>query len=82
MKDCLGEWIEPTIMDEQYATAAGLSASFIRSFLYNGAIILDNIGIDKCGAPSTLAHTYNAGFAIEGLSVWADVSKDSALQTL
>ncbi|CAL1699053.1 unnamed protein product [Somion occarium] len=62
--------------DEKYATAAEASAEFIRTFMYNGTIIIDTITLATC-AVSTLPVTYNSGFFIEGVSVLADVTQNT-----
>lgn len=57
-------------LEPQYQAAAELSAAFIQSQLYNGAVIMDTITVATCHR-STILVTYNSGFAIEGLSVLA-----------
>lgn len=67
--------------DTKYRDAAELSATFIKSQLYNGIIIADTITLGNCEV-SQLAITYNPGFFIEGLSVYADVTGSTEWKTL
>lgn len=60
-------------LEPQYQAAAELSAAFIQSQMYDGAVIMDAIDVASCYV-STLLVTYNSGFTIEGLSVLASKS--------
>ncbi|KAI0074074.1 hypothetical protein K474DRAFT_1710153 [Panus rudis PR-1116 ss-1] len=62
--------------DNKYGDAAELSAAFIKNHLYNGTIIMDTITLAGC-ANNGLSVTYNSGFFIEGLSVYANVTGNS-----
>ncbi|KAL4246403.1 hypothetical protein ABKN59_009154 [Abortiporus biennis] len=65
---------------QQFADAAELSAQFIKNQLYNGTIVGDTITLNNC-FPSFLPVTYNQGFFIEGLSVYANVTNNSTWTT-
>lgn len=67
--------------ESKYRDAAELSATFIKSQLYNGTIIIDTITLANC-AVSELPVTYNPGFFIEGLSVYANVTGSTEWKTL
>ena len=61
----------------QYATAAELSAGFIKNHMYNGTIIIDTYDLTVCGVVEPFSpYTYNSAFYIEGLAVWANVTKN------
>ncbi|KAI0071040.1 hypothetical protein K474DRAFT_1712803 [Panus rudis PR-1116 ss-1] len=62
-----------------YASAAGLSAEFILSQLYDGTIIRDGINLGTCHL-STGIFTYNSGYAIEGLTVYSNVTGNSTMK--
>ncbi|KAI0078574.1 hypothetical protein K474DRAFT_882513 [Panus rudis PR-1116 ss-1] len=64
-----------------YASAAGLSAEFIMSQLYDGTIIRDGIILVDCGL-ETLVITDNSGFVIEGLTVYSNVPGNSTMKAL
>ena len=67
----------------QSLAAAEASANFIINLLFNGKIILDSTGLNKCDfRPDNQEVSYNSGFAIEGLSVLADITKNTTLQIL
>ena len=65
----------------QYDNAATLSAEFIKAHLYNGTIIVDSIALVDCTV-ITSAVTYNSGFFIDGLSVYANYTNNSDWSTL
>lgn len=68
-------------LESRYASVAELTAQFIRSHLFNGTIVLDMIDLPTCrGFDTTL--TYDSGFAIEGLGVYASVTKDPMWSSL
>lgn len=60
--------------DEEYLSAAVLSATFISDQLYNGVVILDTIDLGTC-TRSMLLKTYNSGLTIDGLSVLAGLNR-------
>ncbi|KAJ3481300.1 hypothetical protein NLI96_g7761 [Meripilus lineatus] len=59
-----------------YRDAADLSANFIKANLFNGAIVNDTISLNGC-ALTTQIVTYNSGFFIEGLAIYANVTQNS-----
>lgn len=67
--------------NQTYANAAELSAQFITSQLYNGTIILDSVSLMDCSLGHDLV-TYNSGLFIEGLSVYADITRNATWTTL
>ncbi len=67
--------------DPKYAPVAELTAQFIRSHLYNGTIVLDVIDLSTCHAFDYVL-TYDSGFFIEGLAVYASVTRSSSWSSL
>jgi len=65
--------------DSKYTNAALQSAKWIESHNINADnIILDTVNSHDCTrSPATWLFTYNSGKYVEGLSVLADITKDS-----
>ncbi|KZV73157.1 hypothetical protein PENSPDRAFT_733138, partial [Peniophora sp. CONT] len=64
-----------------YQQAAQLSLDFIIKNLWNGTIVYDNITLSSCTfTPNPF--TLNQAWFIEGLAVWANVTRNSTLTTL
>lgn len=70
--------------DSKYTNAALLSAKWIEAHNINADhIVLDTVnGHDCTRSPATWLFTYNSGKYVEGLSVLADVTRDSHWTTL
>ncbi|KAJ3476801.1 hypothetical protein NLI96_g10910 [Meripilus lineatus] len=64
--------------DPKYQSAAALTLQFIRSHLYNGTIILDKMYLSNCVVFND-SWTYNTGFFVEGLSIYANLTQDMSL---
>ncbi|KAI0314523.1 hypothetical protein OF83DRAFT_1267414, partial [Amylostereum chailletii] len=74
----LSAYLYEATLDSKYSVAAELSAKYIETHLYNGTIITDAFNVGTCVSPANDAVlTYNSGFAIEGFSVWANITKSS-----
>ena len=67
--------------DPKYRTAVELSAQFVKSHLYNGAVILDTITLSDCQNTNQVI-TYNTGYFLEGLSIYVNVTGNSTWSTL
>ncbi|KAI0078573.1 hypothetical protein K474DRAFT_882485 [Panus rudis PR-1116 ss-1] len=61
-----------------YSSAAGLSAQFILSHMYDGRFIKDGIDVGTCTL-ADLVITDNSGFTIEGLSVYSNVTGNTTM---
>ncbi|KZV77392.1 hypothetical protein PENSPDRAFT_747118 [Peniophora sp. CONT] len=59
-----------------YKDAARLSLQFIKNQLWNGTIVYDTIRLSDCVIDTGTILTYNQAWLIEGLSVYANVTKD------
>ncbi|KAJ3490784.1 hypothetical protein NLI96_g1179 [Meripilus lineatus] len=77
---CLSARLYEVTHDSKYAAAAELAAQFIMSQLYNGSIIQDTINLSNCSYNTGIG-SYNTGFFIEGLSVYANVTQNSTWTT-
>lgn len=77
----LSAYLYEATNQDQYHNAATLSAEFIKAHLYNGAIIIDSIALSDCAVVAE-AVTYNSGFFIDGLSVYANYTNNSDWSTL
>lgn len=77
----LSAYLYEATNQQQYYNAATLSAQFIKSQLYNGTIILDTVNVADCSLKPFVL-TYNSGFFIEGLSVYANHTGSSDWTTL
>ncbi|KAI0074082.1 hypothetical protein K474DRAFT_1710160 [Panus rudis PR-1116 ss-1] len=78
----LSAYLFEATSNQTYSTAAGLSASFIQSHLYDGVLIKGRITIgpgDCVSVPSGGGLTYNSGLMIEGLGVYANVTGNDTL---
>ncbi|KAJ3490789.1 hypothetical protein NLI96_g1197 [Meripilus lineatus] len=76
----LSAYLYEATNQDQYHNAATLSAEFIKAHLYNGAIIIDSIALSDCAVVAE-AVTYNSGFFIDGLSVYANYTNNSDWST-
>ncbi|VDB96010.1 unnamed protein product [Peniophora sp. CBMAI 1063] len=64
-----------------YHDSAQLSLEFILNYLWNGVFVYDTRYLDSCGV-QVKPFTMNQGWFVEGLSVWANVTKNGTLTTL
>ncbi|KZV61448.1 hypothetical protein PENSPDRAFT_759424 [Peniophora sp. CONT] len=68
--------------EQLYSDAAELSLNFVINHLWNGVYVQDSFVVASCQTDNTTMDTFNQAFFVEGLSVWANVTKNSALTTL
>ncbi|KAK7030961.1 hypothetical protein VNI00_013908 [Paramarasmius palmivorus] len=67
--------------NDTYRNAAMEAAEFIFSHLLNAqGVVLDTIKADTCTPSEEGAHSYNAGFFLEGLAILASFTKNSTLE--
>ncbi|KAJ3481290.1 hypothetical protein NLI96_g7755 [Meripilus lineatus] len=59
-----------------YREATELSANFIKANLFNGVIVSDTISLKGCAITTPIV-TYNSGFFIEGLAIYANVTQSA-----
>ncbi|KAJ3480126.1 hypothetical protein NLI96_g8573 [Meripilus lineatus] len=59
--------------DTKYYDAATLTATFIETQLYDKTVVTDGIGLVTC-YPDRLTLTYNSGYFIEALAIYAKVT--------
>ncbi|KZV73155.1 hypothetical protein PENSPDRAFT_683188 [Peniophora sp. CONT] len=64
-----------------YQQAAQLSLDFMINHLWNGTIVYDGIDAISC-QPTPKPFTLNQAWFVEGLSVWANVTRNDTLTTL
>ncbi|KAJ3477101.1 hypothetical protein NLI96_g10697 [Meripilus lineatus] len=69
----LSSYLFEATLEMEYRDAAELSAEFIKSQLFDGNIIKDGIDLSNC-LHSKITLTYNSGYYIEGLAVYANVT--------
>ncbi|KAI0027676.1 hypothetical protein K488DRAFT_90571 [Vararia minispora EC-137] len=60
--------------NDTYRSAAEQSIDFFTTFLISGANVFDAYNVDNCSLVDDRLFTYNAGFFIEGVSVYANVT--------
>ncbi|KAI0027674.1 hypothetical protein K488DRAFT_90569 [Vararia minispora EC-137] len=60
--------------NDTYSSAAKQSIDFFTIFLTSGAKVFDTYNISSCSLADDRLFTYNAGFFIEGVSVYANVT--------
>ncbi|KZV73153.1 hypothetical protein PENSPDRAFT_683186 [Peniophora sp. CONT] len=68
--------------DTAYGQAAQLSLNFIIDHLWNGTIVYDGIYSDSCNLSEPAPWTLNQAWFVEGLSVWANVTRNDTLTKL
>ncbi|VDB84793.1 unnamed protein product [Peniophora sp. CBMAI 1063] len=65
-----------------YSDAAELSLNFIVNHLWNGTYVRDSFVMASCQTDNVTMNTFNQAFFVEGLSVWANVTKSTTLSSL
>ncbi|VDB92051.1 unnamed protein product [Peniophora sp. CBMAI 1063] len=78
----LSGYLYEETQDSIYAQAAQASLDFILNFLWNGTVVHDSFTLSSCALQQTEFLTYNQAWFIEGLSVWANVTKNDTLTEL
>ncbi|KZV62364.1 hypothetical protein PENSPDRAFT_670392 [Peniophora sp. CONT] len=72
----LSAYLLSATSDLDYENALEASISFVQSTLYNGTLIMDKFNISSCSyADPTNVATIHSGLVLEGISVYANVSK-------
>ncbi|KZV72629.1 hypothetical protein PENSPDRAFT_348252 [Peniophora sp. CONT] len=77
----LSAYLYEETKDPVYQQAAQLSLDFMISHLWNGAIVYDGFNPKTCTTNNGTL-TYNQAWFVEGLSVWANVTKNDTLTSL
>ncbi|KZV77309.1 hypothetical protein PENSPDRAFT_679489 [Peniophora sp. CONT] len=68
--------------DPLYQQTAQLSLEFILNHLWNGTVVTGGFNYLNACELSTILYTENQGWFIEGLSVWANVTRNSTVLSL
>ncbi len=77
----LSSYLYEITQNATYSGAAEITAEFIKAQMYNETYIIDGLDVASCqGGGNQL--TYNQGFTIEGLAVYANVTGDVAWTSL
>jgi hypothetical protein len=68
--------------NDQLKTVAELSLDFMLSYLWNGTIVIGQFDPRTCTFSNDTVDTVSSAYLIEGLSVWANVTKNDTLTSL
>ena len=75
----LSAYLYEETRDDKYKQVAEHTATFAKTHLFNGTVVIDHIDVHKCIRSENEARTYNSGLLIEGLSVLANVTRNVTL---
>ncbi|VDB92059.1 unnamed protein product [Peniophora sp. CBMAI 1063] len=65
--------------DPFYAQTTQMSLEFIIHHLWNGTVVHDSFFPNTCTLDDTIFLTYNQAWFVEGLSVWANITRNDTL---
>ncbi|VDB84719.1 unnamed protein product [Peniophora sp. CBMAI 1063] len=78
----LSAYLYEETSDSLYQQAAQLSLDFMVGHLWDGTIVQDGFDPATCATNNATHWTYDQAWFVEGLSVWANVTKNNTLTTL